>query len=564
MSGTNKNKKRDLTALALAVVIILLLNFVGSFVFHRFDLTAEKRYTLSDATKNLLSEVNDVVYVKVYLDGDFPAGFKRLRDETREMLDEFRAYSNDNIEYEFIDPSVSDNKKQQNEIYKQLYDKGLEPTNLEVKEENGTTQQIIWPAALVTYKGRELPWQLLKTQMGQSAEGQLNNSIQALEYEFASVIRNLSKVIRPQIGFIEGHGELDTLATYDIAAALSEFYIVKRVEIKQQLKALDGYKAIIIAKPDTAFSEQDQFILDQYIMKGGKVLWVVDPINMPVDSLSRMGRVMAVPYTLGIDKMLYKYGVRVNENMVVDMQCSAIPINKALKGQQPRFELMPWIFSPLLNPTLDHPIVKNLDIIKTDFASTIDTIEQKGVKKTILLQSSKYSKTLVQPVRVDLNYLRFQLDEKQFNNPYQNVAVLLEGEFQSVFKNRIPPEIANDSAIGFKADGVKTAMIVISDGDIIRNDVQYQTRKPYPLGFDKYTQRTYGNRNFILNCINYLCDDSGLISVRARELTLRLLDKKKVKNEGAKWKVINTAVPLLLVIVYGLIYYYIRKRKYSS
>lgn len=564
MSGTNKNKKRDLTALALAVVIIVLLNFVGSFVFHRFDLTAEKRYTLSDATKNLLSEVNDVVYVKVYLDGDFPAGFKRLRDETREMLDEFRAYSNDNIEYEFINPSVSDNKKQQNEIYKQLYDKGLEPTNLEVKEENGTTQQIIWPAALVTYKGRELPWQLLKTQMGQSAEGQLNNSIQALEYEFASVIRNLSKVVRPQIGFIEGHGELDTLATYDIAAALSEFYIVKRVEIKQQLKALEGYKAIVIAKPDTAFSEQDQFILDQYIMKGGKVLWVVDPINMPVDSLSRMGRVMAVPYTLGIDKMLYKYGVRVNENMVVDMQCSAIPINKALKGQQPRFELMPWIFSPLLNPTLDHPIVKNLDIIKTDFASTIDTIEQKGVKKTILLQSSKYSKTLVQPVRVDLNYLRFQLDEKQFNNPYQNVAVLLEGEFQSVFKNRIPPEIANDSAIGFKSDGVKTAMIVISDGDIIRNDVQYQTRKPYPLGFDKYTQRTYGNRNFILNCINYLCDDSGLISVRARELTLRLLDKKKVKNEGTKWKVINTAVPLLLVIVYGLIYYYIRKRKYSS
>ncbi|MBL7887949.1 MAG: gliding motility-associated ABC transporter substrate-binding protein GldG [Bacteroidia bacterium] len=564
MSGTNKNKKRDLTSLALAVVIIVLLNFVGSFVFHRFDLTAEKRYTLSDATKNLLSEINDVVYVKVYLDGDFPAGFKRLRDETREMLDEFRAYSNDNIEYEFINPSVSDNKKQQNEIYKQLYDKGLEPTNLEVKEESGTSQQIVWPAALVTYKGRELPWQLLKTQMGQSAEGQLNNSIQALEYEFASVIRNLSKVVRPQIGFIEGHGELDTLASYDIAAALSEFYIVKRVEIKQQLKALEGYKAIVIAKPDTAFSEQDQFIIDQYIMKGGKVLWVVDPINMPVDSLSRMGRVMAVPYTLGIDKMLYKYGVRVNENMVVDMQCSAIPINKALKGQQPRFELMPWIFSPLLNPTLDHPIVKNLDIIKTDFASTIDTIEQKGVKKTILLQSSKYSKTLVQPVRVDLNYLRFQLDEKQFNNPYQNVAVLLEGEFQSVFKNRIPPEIANDSAIGFKADGVKTAMIVISDGDIIRNDVQYQTRKPYPLGFDKYTQRTYGNRNFILNCINYLCDDSGLISVRARELTLRLLDKKKVKNEGTKWKVINTAVPLLLVIVYGLIYYYIRKRKYSS
>lgn len=564
MSGGAKNKKRDLTALGLAVVIILLLNFVGSFVFHRFDLTSEKRYTLSDATKKLLSEINDVVYVKVYLDGEFPAGFKRLRNETKEMLDEFRAYSNDNIEYEFIDPSVSDNKKQQNEIYKQLYDKGLEPTNLEVKEESGTTQQIIWPAALVTYKGRELPWQLLKTQMGQSSEGQLNNSIQALEYEFASVVRNLSTAIRPQIGFIEGHGELDTLETYDIAAALSDFYIVKRVEIKQQLKALDGFKAIVIAKPDTAFSDQDKFIIDQFIMKGGKVLWVFDPLYTPVDSLSRRGNTVAIPYELGIDKMLYKYGVRVNDKMLLDVQCSAIPINKALKGQQPRFELMPWIFSPLLNPLNDHPIVKNLDIIKTDFASTIDTIEVKGIKKTILLQSSKYSKTLVQPVRVDLNYLRYPIDEKQFNDPYQNVAVLLEGEFESVFKNRLPPEIANDSAIGFKSNGKKSAMIVIADGDIIRNDVQYSTKKPYPLGFDKYTNRTYGNRNFILNCVNYLCDDSGLLSVRARELTLRLLDKKKVKNEGTKWKVINTAVPLILVLVFGLIYYYVRKRKYSS
>lgn len=564
MSGGTKNKKRDLTALGLAVVIILLLNFVGSFVFHRFDLTSEKRYTLSDATKNLLSEINDVVYVKVYLDGEFPAGFKRLRNETKEMLDEFRAYSNDNIEYEFIDPSVSDNKKQQNEIYKQLYDKGLEPTNLEVKEESGTTQQIIWPAALVTYKGRELPWQLLKTQMGQSSEGQLNNSIQALEYEFASVVRNLSTAIRPQIGFIEGHGELDTLETYDIAAALSDFYVVKRVEINQQLRALDGLKAIVIAKPDTTFSDQDKFIIDQFIMKGGRVLWVFDPLYTPVDSLSRRGNTVAIPYELGIDKMLYKYGVRVNDKMLLDVQCSAIPINKALKGQQPRFELMPWIFSPLLNPLNDHPIVKNLDIIKTDFASTIDTIEVKGIKKTILLQSSKYSKTLVQPVRVDLNYLRFPIDEKQFNNPFQNVAVLLEGEFESVFKNRIPPEIANDSAIGFKPNGKKSAMIVIADGDIIRNDVQYSTRKPYPLGFDKYTNRTYGNRNFILNCVNYLCDDSGLLSVRARELTLRLLDKKKVKNEGTKWKVINTAVPLIVVLVFGLIYYYVRKRKYSS
>jgi len=564
MSKLNKNKKRDLTALILAIAIIILLNIVASFVFHRFDLTSEKRYTLSDATKKLLSEINDVVYVKVYLDGEFPAGFKRLRNETKEMLDEFRAYSNDNIEYEFINPSSDKNdKQQQKDIYKQLFDKGLQPTNLEVNEEGGTSQQIIWPGAIVSYKGKETVWQLLKTQMGQSAEAQLNNSIQSLEYEFASCIRNLSVVFRPKVAFIEGHGELDSLSVKDIVTTLSEFYTVKRVKINQQLNALDEYKAIVIAKPDTAFDDKDKFIIDQFIVKGGKVLWVIDPLYTPLDSLSIRGNVMAVPYDLNIESMLFKYGTRINNNMIIDLQCSRIPVNKALRGQQPRFELMPWIFSPLITPKGDHPITKNLDVVKAEFVAGIDTIETKNIRKTILLQTSKYSKTLVEPVRVDLNYLRFQPDEKQFVNSYQSVAVLLEGKFESVFKNHLPKEIVEDSAIGYKADGVDTKMIVISDGDMIRNDVQLSTQKVLPLGYDKYTNQTFGNKNFILNCMNYLCDDSGLISVRTRELTLRLLDKKKIKNEKLKWQLVNTALPLVLVILYGIVYYYIRKRKYT-
>ena len=560
----NKNKKRDILSLVLAIIIVILLNFVGSFVFHRFDLTSEKRYTLSDATKKILGQLNDVVYVKVYLEGNFPSGFKRLRNETKEMLDEFRAYSNENIEYQFINPSQGTDKKQQNEIYKQLYDKGLQPTNLEVKEESGTSQQILFPGAIISYKGNEMPWQLLKTQLGQSPEAQLNNSIQALEYEFASCIRNLTTIIKPEIGFIEGHGELDTLSVNDIKNSLGEFYLLKRVKINEQLKALQGLKAIIIAKPDTTFSEKDKFIIDQFVMNGGKVLWAIDPLYTSIDSLQKSGATIALPYDLKLDDLFFKYGVRINPNLILDLQSSAIPVNKAFRGQQPRFELMPWMFSPLMMPESSHPIVKNLDVIKIDFGSSIDTIEAEGVTKTILLHSSKYSKTLNAPVRVDLRMVNIRPDENQFRDSYRSVAVLLEGEFESVYKNRIPPQIANDSAIGFKAKGVKTKMIVISDGDIIRNEVQISAKKPYPLGYDIYTQQTYGNKNFILNCVNYLCDDSGLISVRSRELTLRLLDKKKIKNERLKWQLVNTCLPLFALFLFGIIHSIIRKRKYAK
>ncbi len=559
----NKNKKRDIVALVLVIALLVMFNYVGSFVFHRFDLTTEKRYTLSDATKELLKNLDDVVFVKVYLEGDFPAGFKRLRNETKEMLDEFRAYSDNNIEYEFINPSENVDKKQQNEVFKQLYEKGLEPTNLEVKEESGTTQQILFPGALVSYRGHELPWQLLKTQMGRSSEAQLNNSIQSLEYEFASCIRNLSVTVRPRVAFIEGHDELDTLSVQDIADALNEFYVVKRVNINQQLNALKNFDAIIIAKPDSSFTDKDKFIIDQFVMKGGKSLWLIDPLYTSPDSLRKNGGTLAVSYNLRLEDLLFKYGVRINPDMIADMQSSAIPVNVAMRGQPANIQMKPWIFSPLIMPVANHPIVKNLDVIKVDFASSIDTVASKGIQKTILLQSSKYSKSILAPVRVDLRMVNMPQDEKQFNNPYRNVAVLLEGQFESLYKNHLDPKIAKDSAIGFVENGVASKMIVIADGDIIRNDIDYRSQKKLPLGYDKYTNQTYGNKNFILNCMNYLCDDSGLIGVRARELSLRLLDKKKLKNERLKWQLVNTALPLFLLLVFGIIYNIRRKRKYT-
>jgi ABC-2 type transport system permease protein len=557
-----KNKRRDLTALGLAILVIVLLNFIASFIFHRFDLTSEKRYTLSPATRSLLAKLDETVFVKVYLDGEFPAGFKRLRNETKEMLDEFRTYSNNNIEYEFINPSENPDKKQQNEVYKQLYDKGLQPTNLEVKEESGTSQQVLWPGAIVSYKGHEAPWQLLKTQLGISSEGQLNNSIQALEYGFASTIRSLSTNINNEIGFIEGHGELDTLYVEDIKNALGQFYGLKRIQINGQLDALDGLAAIVIAKPDTAFSKEDKFVIDQFIMRGGKALWCIDVLETRLDSLARTGRTLAIPYELGLEEMLFKYGARINQNMVLDLQSSALPVNTAYKGQQPKIELKPWIYSPVILPTQKHPIVKNLEAIKFDFTSSIDFVEAPGIEKTVLLTTSKNSKTLNAPVRVDMRIMQFEQDEAQFKNPRQPVAVLLEGSFESVFKNRaFPQEFLKE--FDFKKTGVPTKMIVIADGDVIRNDVQTSSGKAYPLGYDKYTNQTFGNKDFILNCMNYLCDDSGLISVRSRELTLRLLDKKKMKTERLKWQIINVCLPLLLLLIYGLIHFLRRKRKYG-
>lgn len=558
-------KQRDLLNLLLSIIIIALLNFIFSFVFHRFDLTSEKRFTLTSGSVQLAKGLDDVVFVKVYLEGDFPGapGFKRLRNSTKELLDEFRAYAGDNIEYEFVDPNAIADKKQREEQYEQLAKKGLQATNLEVKGEKGMNQQIIFPGAIVTYKGRELPWQLLKTQMGIDPNEQLNNSIQTLEYEFSNTIRRLNVGLKPRIAFIDGQHELDSLRVADVAESLKEYYDIERISISTQLRVLDGFKAIVIAKPDTAFNEKDKFIIDQYIMRGGNVLWLIDPVYVSYDSLRKSAFTLGLENPLNIKDQLFKYGVRINDNLVQDRQCSAIPVNKALAGQQPRFELMPWFFSPLIIPMEQHPIVKNLDLIKFDFVSSIDTIGTPAIRKTILLKTSRYTKLVPAPVRINLGMVNIRPDENQFRKSFQPVAILLEGKFESVYINRIPPNIAKDSAIGFRDKGKPAKMIVVSDGDVIANNVD-RNGQAMALGYDIYTRKMYGNKNFILNCVNWLCDDSGFMSARARDIKLRMLNKKKIVAERLKWQVINTSLPILLVILVGFILFFIRKRKYAS
>jgi ABC-2 type transport system permease protein len=563
VSYSKKGVKRySITQFILCFAIVIFLNIIGSFVFTRIDLTSEKRYTLSDATKKLIKNLDDIVYFKIYLDGDFSgaAGFQRLRNETRDMLNQFRAYS-DNIQYEFINPLESSDKKEVNDLCHQLVNKGIQPSSHPVKK-----QTYIFPGAIVTYKEKEMPLQLLNSQIGIAPEEVFNRSVQALEYNIASVIKKLLTIHKPKIAFIEGHGELDKYETGDISNSLSEYYNVQRIKINHKIKALKDIKLIIIAKPDSIFDDKDKFIIDQFVMKGGRVLWLIDPVFASMDSLRTSDETVGIAQNLGIEDQLFKYGVRLNYDLIQDLNAMPIPVKTGNLGNQPQLSYMPWYFFPVVMPDIKHPIVNNLNAIKFEFVSSIDTVGSKFITKKILLTTSRYSRTLGTPVSINLDIMRKEPDERLFDKPNIPVAVLLEGTFTSLFKNHITPEIAKDKEIDFRESSVPNRMIVVSDGDVIKNMVEMYngSKYPLPLGYDKYTRESFGNKDFLLNCIDYLCDDSGLIDVRSRELKLRLLDKTKINKNKLMIQLANTGIPILLVLCFGLIHGFIRKRKYTS
>jgi len=567
-----------LLQLLIVISIIILVNIISSFLFTRFDLTNEKRYTLSKSTQELLKNVDDIVYFRVFLDGEFPAGFKRLKRETKELLNEFRAY-NKNIEYEFINPSASENTQERNDTYQLLMEQGLSPTNLQVKTKSGMDQQVIFPGALVSYRDNELPVELLDAQFNVPPETALNNSIQNLEFKFAEVINNLIKRIKPKVAFIEGHGELDDQETYDITLTLQDNYIVDRVTINGQISALVNrllvdsakmeykiiptYSAIIIAKPDSNLSPKDKFIIDQYIMYGGKVLWLIDPVFASMDSIQSQENTVSMENNVDLQTQLFTYGAKINNDLILDLSAMLIPIRTGQVGGQAQIDFFPWYYFPLITSTSQHPITKNLNAIKTQFVSSLDTTSVKGVKKTILLRTSDYSKVEPVPSLISLQLLREEPEMIQYSGPPRPIAVLLEGRFKSDFRNRLPQSILNDKEIGFKELSEPTSMIIVTDGDIIKNQFHIPQGYPLPLGFDQFTRETFGNKEFILNAMNYLTDGSGLIALRSREMKLRLLDKTKISSNRILWQLINLFVPILIVIFAGILVVWLRKRKYT-
>lgn len=569
-----KIRKENAIQFGISLAIILFITIISNFVFTRFDLTSDKRYTLSNHTKQMIEDIDDVVYFKVYLTGDLPAGFIRLEKATRELLNEFRAYGKDNFQYEFIDPTENPDEETRDKLFRQLYDKGLNPTNLQLKEKDGSTsQKIIFPGIIVSYQGKEMPVNILKNHSNNSAEANLNSSIQGLEYELTLAIDKLTEKNVPRVAFIYGHGELSAMETEDIARTLSDSYMLERVKINGYPYSLrdslgnNRYNLIVIAKPDSVFSENDKFIIDQFIMHGGKALWLMDQVKVEMDSLTQARSTIAINQDLKINDQLFKYGVRINDNLIQDLQCAVIPVNTAIIGAQPKFAPAPWLYFPLLLPSDAHPITRNLDLISSQFPSTIDTVGlDSKVKKTLLLASSNYSRTVNAPLSIDLGMIQERVDPQHFNQSFLPAAVLLEGEFTSVFEHRIPPTIAKNKNTNLKEKSFPTKMIVIADGDIIRNTVTGvgQNRRSLPLGYDRYTKQTFGNKEFIENCVNYLCDKEHLMESRTKEHKLRLLDKAKINNERLKWQLINLALPVLLIIAFGLLFNLMRKRKYAS
>ena len=581
MENKRKNlKKNQIVSLFVTVVIVVVLNVIGSFVFTRFDLTSEKRYTLSPTTKDILNGLDDYVYFKVYLEGDFPAGFKKLRRETKEMLDEFRAYTK-YIDYEFINPSESGDAAERNDTYRQLYQAGLNPTNLVDKNSDGSTKQmVIWPGALVSYRNNtEIAIDLLENQLGQSPEDALNASMQNLEFRLIDAVKKVTRLQRPNIAFIQGHGELETQDVYDIVQTLAQNYIVDTVTINgrvdalihrtqhedKDVKAFASYDAIVIAKPTQPFDEKDKFLIDQYIMHGGKVLWLVEPVYATMDSLQSQESTIGLEQDLNLDDMLFKYGVRLNRDLLLDLNCAALPIRTGQVAGQAQLEFFRWYYFPLLQAASNHPMVRNMNSIKADFVSSVDaTTSANGIEQIPLLKTSDYTKVSGTPVFISLAMLRQSPDKRMFSSKGKNVAYLLKGSFPSLYANRIPQEIVDDQATDFMEESKPTAMIVVADGDLIRNQIDIKRKTPLPLGYDQFTQNTYANKEFIENAISYLVDGEGLIDIRSRELKVRLLDMTKINQERAKWQVINTLVPIALIIALGFVMAFIRKKKYSK
>jgi ABC-2 type transport system permease protein len=566
-SNIRSFKIRSLLQFTAILVFVVFAAIVGSLLRIRIDLTEDKRYTLSEPTRKVLSDIKNDIFIQVYLDGDMPIPFKRLKRSVREMLDEFRIASARKVDYAFINPSEGDNSKQREAQYESLISKGLNPFKIYAGDaEGGSSQKIIFPGMIVNYNGIEVPVNFLKNNQSISAEENLLHSTEGLEYEMIQTIATLSSDTVYKVAFIEGHGELPEVEVADITMNLAKFFTIDRGAIGGTPGILDKYAAVIIASPEKEFTENDKFVLDQYIMNGGKVIWLIDEVKVNSDSLV-YGETVALYRPLNIEDQLFRYGVRINPVVIQDLECIVIRLALMSGGARQQFVPAPWFYFPRLTPAQNHPVTRNLNKVKGEFANSVDTVGMdKNIRKTILLATSAYSRTLSPPLMISLKEAETTPDEREFNKSHLPVALLLEGRFPSAFRNRITDNFVKDPAFKVKTESSETKMIVIADGDIIRNEVSRvgTSETPLTLGLDRYTSEMYGNRDLLVNCLNYLVDDNGIMQLRSRELKLRLLDSARIKKERLKWQVINIAGPVLIVILAVMIFRYLRKRKYTK
>ena len=555
---------RRLLLRAIGVVAaVVLANALASVTFGRVDFTAEKRYTLSPLAKQTMRDLPHGMHVTLLLDGDLPAGFMRLRRATTDLLNDLKAYSAGKLTFHIVDP-VDGDAQQRQENTEALASRGIIPTNLNVRTNSGFTQQLIFPAALIAYGDDEIPVNLLQQRAGAPHEEVLNNSVQNLEYAFVSAIRKIVSGGQPLIGFTEGHGELDNLQLHDAIQSLMGGYQVGFVDLDSiSVDGLGQLAALIVAKPVRAFSEAEKFKIDHFVMNGGSVLWAIDQLDADLDSMRTSGAQTVVARQLNLDDLLFTYGIRFNYDLIADLNCAQIPLTTGHIGQQAQIELAPWLFYPVFVPTTSHPVLKNMDGIRSEFAGTLDTIAVPGIQKTVVLQSSPFSRPLSVPATISLQLVEEAPDPAQFKNRPYPVGALLEGTFPSVFADRpVPPGIDPSIAVPDRSKPAK--MLAVADGDVFKGQVNPVDGSPYPLGWDRYTEQQYGNKAFLLNAVDYLTDDVGIIALREKEVKLRLLDPVTLRQERLSWQLVNVALPPLLLLFFGLLQQYLRRRRYAK
>lgn len=556
-------RKKTLATYTFCILSITLLNssFISQFL-GRIDLTSDKRFTLTDTSKEIVATLKQDTYITIFLDGQLPSGFKRLRQAAVDMCHNLKSHTNDKLKINIIDPSAGTSEEQK-EYMEALISRGLSPTNLSIKTGSGLSQKIIFPAAIVNNGEREINVNLLQNKTGQSPDQILNNSIQNLEYAFVSAISKINEKEKPYIAFTEGHGEPSDLELYDAMHTLGVSNQVGRLNLDSiSLKDLKHIALLIIVKPEKAFSESDKYKLDFYIRNGGSVIWAIDQIDASLERLRSTGTQPLIGKELNIDDQLFIYGARLNYNLVADLNCSQIPLSVGNIGGRPQIELVPWYFFPILMPISQNPILKNLDGIRSEFIGTVDTIATKGIKKEILLSSSPFSRVFNTPGPISLQMVEEHPDPNKFQSSSHPVAILLSGKFPYIFQNRPAPDAITEK-IDLRKVSEDAKMVIIADGDWLINQVNLKDNSPYPLGWDRFTERQYANKLLLENLTDYLMNDERLISLRNREVKLRLLNQATIKDEKLKWQFINVALPLFILLVIGIGKNLIRKQKYS-
>lgn len=563
-----KRKSISLIQLLVLAAIVVALNILVSGVYWRLDLTENKRYTISEPTRQVLNQVDDKLYLRIFLTGELPAEYRRLKGAISDMLDEYNAYAESKVTYEFYNPFEAGDKEAVNKELKAISEKGVIPRPIARQEMGELSQKMLLPGAIAHYKGREVAINFLpeNKDLNENAIEVVNEGINTLEFKLSNAIKKLLESRQKNIVFLQGHRELRQSEVVDMANTLDrEQFDIQFLNLKNNVAIPPLTDVVIIPKPRQSFADRDKFKIDQYIMNGGRVLWLLDGMKASLDSFSQGNRFAALDLPLNLDDQLFHYGVRINKDLVLDKQCNPLPLFSE-DGKMRNF--YPWYFYPVIYPQTNHPIVKHLDPVMMRFASSMDTIKVPDVRHTVLLSTSKESTAWKSPVMVRLDLARNPPMDQQFGMENLPVAVLLEGEFKSLYQNRVPQNFLRtyEDSLGmrFKEKSSENKMIVVSDGDIIRNGFN-QEGEVQPLGQYQFNPRAvFSNKIFLMNCISYLTDDFGLIATRSKDFKVRPLDQETLRSNQLKWQVINLAVPVGFILLFAGVYNFIRRRKYRG